>query len=500
MEMRTTTRSTRRPFLPPDFVREMLAGHSALGIAFAALIYIVCLSGTVAVFVNELQRWEQPDAPVVVPGLTTDAIAAAVAGGYGRAKAEGAAHDLFVMGPSGSNSRLAVYYHDHESGVEGEWLADAQGRLITPIKAPWSKFLAELHISLHLPRTWGLLLVGLVGVTLLSSLISGLLSHPRIFKDAFSLRWGGSRHLQEADLHNRLAVWGLPFHIAVSLTGALIGLSTLIVGVLALAAYDGNSEKAFSAILGPLPREDETPAPLPDIASMIRQIRTASPQAEFVSVNIQHIATAGQMVHLGMKTPGHLAMSNTYYFDGAAQPLGDGGLETGGIGQQILGALQPLHFGWFGGLPVKLSYGVFGIALSIVAYNGVVIWLVRRREKGRPAPGWEKVWSALGWSQPLAFGMAALVSLVAGAPPLAVYCGTVAAAFAYAFFASNAAYVGRGLRLAGALALSAAVATHLAVWGISPPDPMALYVNAALLAIALVLALPSIRSAVAAPS
>ena len=32
--------------LPPDFVRAMLAGHSALGLAFAALIYVVCLSGT----------------------------------------------------------------------------------------------------------------------------------------------------------------------------------------------------------------------------------------------------------------------------------------------------------------------------------------------------------------------------------------------------------------------------------------------------------------------
>jgi len=45
-------------------------------------------------------------------------------------------------------------------------------------------------------------------------------------------------------------VWGFPFHIAVTLSGALLGLSTLIVGVLALAAYDGDSGKAFSMLLG----------------------------------------------------------------------------------------------------------------------------------------------------------------------------------------------------------------------------------------------------------
>jgi hypothetical protein len=33
----------------PRFVQMMLAGHSALGAAFAALIYIVCLTGMISV-------------------------------------------------------------------------------------------------------------------------------------------------------------------------------------------------------------------------------------------------------------------------------------------------------------------------------------------------------------------------------------------------------------------------------------------------------------------
>ena len=55
----------------------------------------------------------------------------------------------------------------------------------------------------------------------------------------------------------------------------------------------------------------------------------------------------------------------SYYFDGTGKPLGDGGLETGTVGQQILGALQPLHFGWFGGLVVKIAYGLLGFALTV---------------------------------------------------------------------------------------------------------------------------------------
>lgn len=491
----TAARTRKRPLLPPDFVRAMLAGHSALGIAFAALIYVVCITGTVSVFVNELRRWEQPDAPVLVAAPTAQAVATALAQGHARALAEGAAHDMFLIGPGGSaGARLSVLYRGETPDAEGAWLADAEGRLVAPLHAPWSEFISHFHATLHLPGTWGLFLVGLVGVTLLSSLISGILSHPRIFRDAFALRWGGSRQLQEADLHNRLGVWGLPFHFVVSLTGALLGLSTLIVGVLALAAYEGNSEKAFAAILGPMAREDDRPAPLPDIPAMIRQVEATHPRATFASVNIQHVATAGQVVHLGMSTPGHLPLANVYYFDGTGRAMGDGGLESGGMGQQILGALQPLHFGWFGGMPVKIAYGVLGLALSVIAHNGITIWLARRRAKGRPSPGLEKLWSAVAWSQPLAFAVTAGAAFFLPEGALvAVYLGTTAAALAGSRLARSEAAIAGILRLTAAAAITGVVILHLVLMRARLDDAMALYVDAAFLAAAALIAVPVLR-------
>ena len=195
--------------------------------------------------------------------------------------------------------------------------------------------------NLHLPRTWGMFLVGLTGVALLSSLISGLLAHPRIFKDAFALRWGGSRRLQEADLHNRLSVWGLPFHFVVSLSGALLGLSTLIIGVLALAAYNGNSGAAFATLLGPRAGPDETAAPVArrrgdDPQGPEREARTPSSPA-CTSITS---ARPGRSCISACARPGIWRMANSYYFKGDGEPMGDGGFETGGVGQQILGALS----------------------------------------------------------------------------------------------------------------------------------------------------------------
>ena len=497
----------RRPLLPPKFVQAMLAGHSALGLAFAALIYIVCLTGTVVVFMYELQRWEQPDVAPILQPVAAEAVTNALQAGQRQALADNAAHDLFMMGPNpkSGHARFVVGYHDHETGADGDWLADANGNLMARAHAPWTEFLVALHANLHLPRAWGMFLVGLTGVALLSSLVSGLLSHPRIFKDAFHLRWGGSRRLQDADLHNRLGVWGLPFHFVVTLTGALIGLATLVVGVLALAAYDGDSEKAFSTILGPRAGPDETAAPLPDLAAMMRSVQAQKPGAVFTSVNIDHIAKAEQVVHLGMRTPGHLPLSNAYYFKGDGTPLGDGGLEEGGIGQQILGVLQPLHFGWFGGIPVKLAYGVLGIALSIVTYTGVTIWLARRRDKGRPAPGWEKVWAGVGWGQPLALALSALTGLYLGAPLIIpAYLGASVLAIMLALGCRSGAAAAAILRTARAFVLLAVVFAHLSIWSGRIVDSMGLAVDSVLMAVALGLLVPlakrrSIHKNVAAP-
>ncbi len=325
-------------------------------------------------------------------------------------------------------------------------------------------------------------------------MISGLLSHPRIFKDAFALRRGGSKRLQEADLHNRLGVWGLPFHVVVSLSGALLGLSTLIVGVLAMAAYDGDSDAAFSVILGPRATAEEAAAPVPDVAAMMRQVQAAKPAAQFTSVQIDHVGRAGQVVHLGMRTPGHVALGNTYYFKGDGTPLGDGGLETGGVGQQILGVLQPLHFGWFGGFPIKIAYGVLGLALTIITHTGVTIWLARRRDKGRPAPGWEKVWAAVGWGQPVAIAAGAIAALYVDASfILGIYLAVVVAALLLAAVMPNAGFLERVLRLLGSLAMIGAVDAHVAAWGIGAADAMAWIVNGVIVATAICLAYPLAR-------
>jgi uncharacterized iron-regulated membrane protein len=478
-----------KPILSPRFVQAMLAGHSALGLAFAALIYLICLTGTMSVFKHEIERWEQPNVPLVTQPISGTAIQESVWAGYGQALIDSASQLLVVAAPSPLSPRFAVSYYDPATGKDGDWAADAQGRLVARIDAPFSEFLEDLHTNLHIPGAWGRFLVGLIGVTLLSSLVSGILSHPRIFKDAFHLRWGGSERLQNADLHNRLAVWGLPFHVFVSLTGALLGLSVLIIGVLAAAAYGGKTELAYAAIIGPRASMSQDPGPVPDIPAMIRSVQATNPATEFVSAQIERPGKAGEVIRINMRTPNHIAFFNTYFFDGKGKPLGDAGFETGSVGQQILGGLQPVHYGWFGGLGTRLVYGVLGLALTIVTQSGVAIWLARRRGKGRPAPAIEKLWTAVTWGAPLALALTALWTLRIGEDyQRAIFVAGLIAASATAYFAADRTIAGNRLRLATAALLVFLLIGHTWMWWHRISDPIALPVSAVLAAIAVVVA------------
>lgn len=480
---------SRWPRISSGFVKAMLAGHSALGLAFAALLYLVCISGTIVVFKSEIRQWEQPGAPRVEGEVSDAALANAMREIDRYSQAHGPIHSLSVWAPELGGPWLRARFYADDGGYE-QWFADpATGELVLREHAPLAGFLVHLHDDLHLPGPWGRWLVGLMGVAMLSLVISGLLSHPRIFRDAFSLRWGGSKRLQEADLHNRLSVWALPFHLVISFTGAFLGLSFLIVAILAFAAYDGDQAAAIEAVLGPQAGEGTPAADLPDMEAIIADARARGDGQKVRFVSLEHPGEEGQLVGVQIETPDDLVAAEEYFYDGSGIFLRTLGNAKGPAGQQTLSAMGPLHFGVFGGMPVKILYGFLGLASTVVAVGGVTIWLARRADKGRPAPRWARVWTATVWGTGLGFAAAALGSVMLEVAPALVFAAALAGAFVLAI-AFDAFALSRVLRGLTAAILVAAAGAKLAVHPVLPATAWG--VTIALVAAALVLAL-SIR-------
>lgn len=466
--------------ISPAFSRAVLGSHSLLGVVFGALIFLICVSGTLAVLSDEFTIWETPEVPHVA-SASPEFLARVASDTYAAARKEGITHDMYLTAPTSELPRVTASALDH--GRSHVWSVDGDGRFSERPLTPWTSFMQDVHFNLNMGII-GRYLVGIIGTLLLASLITGVLAHRRIIKDAFRLRWGGSKRLANADLHNRVGVWALPFHLIVSLTGSLLGLSGLIIMILAYVAFQGDTEKAIAALLGPQAVEDARPAPLADVRPMIAYVQARSPGAVVASLDYDDVGTKGQRVTVSVAAPGYLTRAEAWTFDGAGKFIWKAGYTDGSVGMRINGMLTPLHYGTYGGIWLKLIYVLLGTGLCTVIASGANIWLARRRDQGRAAPRLERLWNALVWVQPAAWAGCAIAALF-GVPALPVYWGMTLIALVTSLRPTRAADVVRLLRLIGAASLGALAIAQIAVGGTA--SVVALMIDLALLLGALVL-------------
>lgn len=391
----------------PGTVKRALSAHAAIGLIAGALLYLVSLTGTLSVFYEELQRAEQPRAPEMArigPDAVQRGIEAVLASEAGK---PGTTH-LYVHMPKPELPRATITTDSQARHL------NADGSLAEPEEIAWSDFLVQLHYMLNVPGLVGATVVGALGAMMLALSLSGVVAHPRIFRDAFRLRARDTGGLALADWHNRLSVWTLPFSLAIALTGSLIGLASVTAYAVAGASYDGDTEAVYAPIFGKEPKADKSPAPVPDVAAALRHMAAAYPQVAIGYVILHDPGTAGQHVQITGVHARRLVFGEYYAFDAKGRFQSTAGLADGAIGQQIAASTYGLHFGNYGGLWVKIAYGVLGLAVTAICATGTYIWLGKRRRRGHAEPMLRAGWNGVVWGAPAVLAMTFLLRALFG--------------------------------------------------------------------------------------
>src|SRR5690606_28373163 len=114
------------------------------------------------------------------------------------------------------------------------------------------------------------------------------------------------------------------------------------------------------------------------VASALQQLPELAPEGIPLYMTMHGAGTPGQFMEFSALHPGRLIYAENYQFDTQGNYLGKAGFSDGETGKQVIYSVYRLHFGHFGGLPIKLLYGVLGLALSVVSATGINIWLERR--------------------------------------------------------------------------------------------------------------------------
>ena len=207
-------------------LRQTMAwAHGWLGLIAGWILFTMFLTGTSAYFRPEITQWMQPE---IRPAHATPAQAAASAVRY---LTRTGPDDLqwYIYLPEERTIATRVFRIPAKPDPKargGELQLDpVSGAPLSARETRGGEHFYRFHFQLQLPYPWGRWLAGLCAMAMLGAIISGVITHKRIFADFFTLRWNKGQR-SWLDAHNVSAVLGLPYHAMITYTG-LITLVTM---------------------------------------------------------------------------------------------------------------------------------------------------------------------------------------------------------------------------------------------------------------------------------
>ncbi|WP_419816214.1 PepSY-associated TM helix domain-containing protein [Glacieibacterium sp.] len=424
--------------LPKRETKRLVAIHGWSGIVLGLLLYAVVLTGTVAVFASEIGQWSsgttETRSPLTGPvDATLRKLIAATPAQY-REEAS-----LYAT----ETNQLAVFLHGHVKNAKGAaidrgvlWQADRSGRVLSRHEgdgedvfgpdndSALAHFLVDLHVRLHLPNPWGLLLTGVLGMAMLVAAISGVLIHRHLFKDIFTLRRRAAPGTVARDRHNVAGTWSLPFAFVLAFTGSFFSFAgSFGLPALAMVAFGGNQQVMSEVLFGVAPAADARPVGAANLDRIIADAtRRTAVAPNFISMTRVGRADASMTLYHAPRE-GRLATTALIYsgatgaFQGEKPVLGT----KPSFGGKLYDLMAPLHFGNFAGALSKAVWFGLGFATCYVVFTGMQLWLRRREANAPKLERLDRLVTVIGFGLPFALSASALGYLLASPSDGAVY-------------------------------------------------------------------------------
>lgn len=380
--------------------RVLLSIHGWTAVALGLLVYVVIVTGAVAVFAEEIADWSSP-----LPAPPTAELPAGLDGVLrDLADRVDPAHREEMVAFRHAGGRLTVFFHTHgvrpDSGEVEEigtvFDLDPAGFEILDRREGWAEdieranvpaalggFLATLHATLLIPGPWGLLFVGASGLALMIAALTGFFVHRHLLRELFTLRGRTRPALAARDAHAVAGSWILPFALLFGFTGAYFAYAgTIGFPATAAVATGGDEALLFETLVGVTSGEDRRPRPMADLDAMIADAGVRSGAAPNFLV-VDGWGRADSTVTIFTELPQGDLVGLNYVYDGASGALRHEKPSFGPVlsaGGALLDLVDWLHFGNFAGVTARVVWFCLGFLGAHVVLSGLKLWCERRRE------------------------------------------------------------------------------------------------------------------------
>ncbi len=365
-------------------IKRWLWVHRWTSLICTVFLLMLCLTGLPLIFGEEIDHWLSKDPPYET-----------FPAGMPMANLDSMIHTAKQRYPAEVVS--FVYVDDDEPQVRVTMLPgygadlklshslqfDARTAKLLKDEPPFSRqprtfigLMLSLHADLFMDLP-GELFLGFMGLLFVLSIVSGVILYSPFMKkqDFGTIRKDRSRRLKWLDLHNLLGIVTLAWLLVVGITGIMNELSAPLFGL-----WQQTDVKAM------LLKYKDQPVPA---AGELSAAQAAYDTAKRALPGM----TVTSVVFPGYKfgSPYHYllwAKGNTPLTSRLFNPvLVDA--RTGKLAALVkmpwylrsLEVSRPLHFGDYGGTPLKIIWLLFDLAAIVVLISGVYLWFVRRKSQ-----------------------------------------------------------------------------------------------------------------------
>jgi uncharacterized iron-regulated membrane protein len=364
--------------MSPKSLRRWSWVHKWTSLVCTVFMLLLCITGLPLIFSHEINDWLHSDIrPQTVaagtPNASMDRVLAAAQERHpsllpifmSQEADEPAMWQVtLAKTPTERESFRSVIVDARTAGVIGEPRFD-EGFMWVMLK---------LHVDLFagLPGT---LFLGLMGLLLVAAIVSGVVLYAPFMR---KLEFGTVRHdksprVRWLDLHNLLGIATLVWAFVVGLTGVI---NTLGEPVIKLWQFDQMGEMLA-------PYKGKTPP----TARASLQDSVAAARALEPGMRVGFVAFPGtdfsSPFHYGVFMQGNAALTSRLFkpvlVDASTAKVTDSRELPWYVSTLLIS--QPLHFGDYGGLPMKIVWTLLDLATIVVLGSGLYLWVKRKQPR-----------------------------------------------------------------------------------------------------------------------
>lgn len=351
--------------------RKLYELHTWVGFHLAVVMFVVLFTGTIATVSNEIDWLFQhdmkvsPDGEQVSWGEMTAAVQAAhpkeTITGIWRMEGDHFAYRANVVDAYGTRDFVHV----------NQWTGEVTG---TTHPLTVQRVFRDLHRYLFMPNIIGLPIVCSMAFILCISLYTGLKTSRNWRTLMTRVRFDKGARTAVGDLHKASGLWGIWFFVVIIVTSFWY-----------LAEW--GAQRAGEQFVPDRPRitAEQVVAygdtlPTHSVDDIVAAAQAAMPSLDISNISLPVTANRPILVNGHRGNPILRPRANQVFLDPQnLEPLKVQYSEDLAWIAWLNETADPLHFGFFGGLPTKLIWFVFGVALTGLSATGV--WLTYKRVK-----------------------------------------------------------------------------------------------------------------------